>query len=182
MYQQRQTTGRSPLLAQLIKFGAVGGVGFVVNLLVFNLLRATVFNPAVLHAGPLLATIVATVVAIATNWLGNRYWAFAAERQDNTVREGVEFFVVSLAGMLIPLGCLWLSHYAFGLTSVLADNIANNGVGLVLGTLFRFAFYRWWVFAPHRARRSPAAGGTGAVLPATDALPAAPDGGLVREG
>jgi hypothetical protein len=37
-----------------------------------------------------------------------------------------------------------------GLTSTLAVNIANDVVGLALGTVFRFALYRWWVFAPSR--------------------------------
>jgi len=46
----------------------------------------------------------------------------------------------------ISLGVLWFSHYALGLTSVLADNISANVVGLALGTMFRFWSYRKWVF------------------------------------
>jgi putative flippase GtrA len=149
-------TSRVPLLMQVLKFGAVGGVGFVVNLVVFNVLLATVFHPRGVHFGPLYATVAATVVAIAVNWLGNRYWAFSSGRQSNTAREGAEFFAVSLIGMAIPLLCVWRSHYVMHLTSPLADNIANNVVGLVLGMLFRFALYRWWVFAPSRRESSSA--------------------------
>jgi putative flippase GtrA len=148
-------SSRLPLLTQLVKFGAVGGVGFFVNLVVFNLLLATVFHPASLHYGPLYATVAATLVAIVVNWLGNRYWAFAAGRQSNTAREGAEFFAVSLIGMGIPLLCVWVSHYMMHFTSPLADNIANNVVGLGLGMLFRFALYRWWVFAPRREATAP---------------------------
>jgi len=160
-------TRTARLLPQLMKFGAVGAVGFVVNLAVFNGLMLTVFSGV--HHGTIYATIAATVVAIGTNWVGNRYWAFSAQRQTRAAREGVEFFVVSLAGMGIPLLCVWISHYLLGYTSLLADNIANNVIGLGLGTLFRFAFYRWWVFSPKRAHR------------ATLSLPAAPDGGLVGD-
>lgn len=67
------------------------------------------------------------------------------------LREGLEFIAVSLGGMLIALGCLWTSHYVLELTSPLADNISTNVVGLVLGTAFRFVFYRMWVFRPDRA-------------------------------
>lgn len=177
------------LFPQLLKFGAVGGVGFVVNLLVFNGLMLTVLRPSIVHHGPIYATIIATLVAIVTNWIGNRYWAFSAQRQNNTVREGVEFFLVSLAGMGIPLLCLWLSHYVMGYTSLLADNIANNVVGLALGTLFRFALYRWWVFSPSRAgskaARETAGANTGGTHPdavtAGAVLPGAPDAGLVGE-
>ena len=40
-----------------------------------------------------------------------------------------------------------MSHYVLDLRSPLADNISANGVGLVLGTLFRFWAYRRFVFA-----------------------------------
>jgi putative flippase GtrA len=66
------------------------------------------------------------------------------------VREGIEFAVVSLIGAGIALGCLWISHYGLGYTSVLDDNLATNVVGLALGTSFRFALYRFWVFSRDR--------------------------------
>ena len=135
---------------QVVQFGIVGAAGLLVDLTVFNALRLTVLSPENLHTGPLLAKIISTLLAIATNWLGNRYWTFSRERQSNTVREGVEFFAVSIAGMAIGLCCLWLSHYVLGFTSVLADNIAANVVGLALGAVFRFTLYRYWVFSPSR--------------------------------
>ena len=61
---------------------------------------------------------------------------------------------MSLGGSAIGLACLWVSHYVLGYTSILADNIAGNVVGLALGTAFRFSFYRLWVFAPERAGRA----------------------------
>jgi putative flippase GtrA len=148
---QNERRRPSRLLPQLIKFGAVGAVGVVVNVVVFNSLMLTVFAPKVMQHGPIYATIIATTVAIVTNWVGNRFWAFSAQRQTNTVREGIEFGLVSLAGMGIPLLCLWISHYLLGYRSLLADNISNYVVGLAIGTLFRFALYRWWVYSPERA-------------------------------
>jgi putative flippase GtrA len=139
------------LLGQLARFGAVGLVGFVLDVGVFNLLRATVLDSEVLHEGPILAKVISTSLAIVANYVGNRYWTFGATRRAQVAREGVEFVLVSLGGMAITLACLWISHYALGFTSQLADNISGNGIGLVLGTLFRFAFYRSWVFHPNRS-------------------------------
>jgi putative flippase GtrA len=48
--------------------------------------------------------------------------------------------------MLVAVACLAVSHYVLGFTSPLADNVAANGVGLVLGTAFRYVAYRRWVF------------------------------------
>ena len=139
------------LAVQLARFGAVGVVGLVVDIGLFNLLRTTVLAPENVHAGPLLAKVVSTTCAILVNWIGNRYWTFGDKRSSSTLREGVEFFAASAIGMLIGLGCLWVSHYVLGFTSVLADNISSNVIGLALGTAFRFLAYRLWVFAPHRS-------------------------------
>jgi putative flippase GtrA len=138
------------LLGQFARFGVVGGIGLVVDLGVFNLLLATVLAPERVHEGPVIAKVISSAVAIVCNWLGNRFWTFRAHRGRQLWREGLEFAVVSVAGMLIGVGCLWVSHYLLGFTSRLADNVAGNGIGLVLGTLFRFTLYRWWVFRPHR--------------------------------
>lgn len=140
-----------PGVLQLLKFGVVGGVGVVVNFAVFNALWLTVFNPATMPHGPLLATVVATLVAIVVNWLGNRFWAFASDRQRNTAREGLEFFLASLVGMCVPLACIGVSRYLLGFHSLLADNIATNVVGLALGTLVRYVLYKFWVYSPRRA-------------------------------
>ncbi|MBT1585027.1 GtrA family protein [Curtobacterium flaccumfaciens] len=144
------------LIAQLARFGVVGAVGFVVDTTVFNVLRITVLNPEDVHSGPFWAKVVSTVVAIFVNWMGNRYWTFREQRRAVATREGVEFVVVSLGGMVIALACLGVSHYAMGLTSVLADNVANI-VGLVLGTVFRFWLYKVWVYHPERTATAPAA-------------------------
>jgi len=139
------------LIAQFSRFGTVGLVGLAIDLGVFNLLRMTVFNPDDVTEGPFYAKIISTSLAIIANWLGNRYWTFGKQRRPHWILEAVEFALVSIGGMLIALGCLWVSHYALGYTSALADNISTNVVGLGLGTLFRFTFYRLWVFGPHRA-------------------------------
>jgi putative flippase GtrA len=141
---------RRALARQGLSFLLVGGVGFVVDLVVFNALRTTV-----LSADPIVAKVISTSLAIVANWIGNRYWTFRTQRRRGTraavVREAVEFGLVSVAGSLIALACLWASHYELGLTSVLDDNIATNVVGLALGTVFRFVLYRFWVFGSRRA-------------------------------
>ena len=144
------------LLLQFARFGLVGGVGLVVDFGVFNLLRATIFDPDRIHEGPVFAKIISTVLAIIVNWIGNRFWTFREHRGRQLVREGVEFGIVSVGGLLIGLFCLFISHYVLGFTSLLADNISSNVIGLALGTAFRFSLYRLWVFSPRRGEPKPA--------------------------
>src|SRR5699024_1175494 len=134
-------------------FGSVGLVAFVVDVGLFNLLR---FGPgAVLGEQPLTAKTISVSAAILAAWLGNRYWTFAAHRSTGGAgahgAELARFIVANLVGMGIAVGVLAISHYLLGFTSPLADNIAANGVGLALGTLFRYLAYRHWVFTGRSA-------------------------------
>lgn len=160
-------------LAELIRFGFVGGVAFVVDAGLFNLLR---FGPGeLLGHKPLTAKVVSVAVATVVAWLGNRYWTFAARRTSSRTREFIGFAVVNVIGMAIAVGCLAFSHYVLGLTSPLADNIAANVVGLALGTLFRYLAYRFFVFTgPRPADRAPGAAPDGATVVAATRDASAP--------
>ncbi|HEX8495873.1 MAG TPA: GtrA family protein [Actinomycetales bacterium] len=134
------------LAREMVKFGAVGAVAFVVDLGVFNLLRFGLGDGGPLEHKPLTAKAISVVVATTVAWLGNRFWTFRHRRRASARREAVLFFFFNAAGLVIALACLGVSHYLLGFRSALADNIAANGIGLVLGTLFRFWAYRRFVF------------------------------------
>lgn len=134
---------RRGLLGYFVKFGLVGLVGLVVDVSLFNLLSLS--GPS-WWSEPLQAKFISTSVAIVVNWLGNRYWTFRRDKRSDVFRELVEFVAASVAGMLVTLATLWFTHYALGFDSLLADNISANVIGLGLGTLVRFALYRWWVW------------------------------------
>lgn len=137
------------LVREAAKFGVVGLVAFVVdtglyNYLVFGLPGGDGRGP--LHDIPLRAKILATCIAMVVAWLGNRYWTFRHRRRSQRLREFVLYVVFNVIGLGIAVACLGFSRYVLGLDSQLADNISANGVGLVLGTLFRFWAYRTYVF------------------------------------
>lgn len=138
-------------LAYLVKFGVVGLIGLLIDVALFNALRLGAFGEGTWAQSALGAKTISTTVAIVFNWLGNRYWTFRRHRRRHALREFAEYAVVSVGGMAIALLCLWISHHVLGYTSLLADNIATNVVGLALGTAFRFLLYRYWVFGHHRA-------------------------------
>ena len=127
------------LVRELMKFGVVGSVAFVVDVGLFNLLLHLTEKPLTSKA---VSTIAATTVAYA----GNRLWTFRRRSRSTVRREYVLFFLLNGVGLAIALTCLAISHYLLDLTSRLSDNIAANVVGLGLGTAFRFWSYRRWVF------------------------------------
>jgi len=142
------------LVRQGVAFLAVGGVGFIVDVGVFNLLRASVFSPAHVANGELWAKGVSVSLAILVNWIGNRTIAFRHERRTGprrvVLREALEFFAASLVGSAVSLVCLAVSHDLLGLRTTADDNGSANVIGLGLLYQLRFALYRLWVFRPAR--------------------------------
>lgn len=135
------------LVPQLMRFGVVGLLGLIVDVGGFNLLRfGGPGGEGVMHEYVLLAKLLSSFAATIVAWVGNRYWTFRQTRREEKHHEFAWFCGVALVGMGISLGCLWVSHYVLGFTSPIADNIAANGIGLVLATGFRFWAYRQHVF------------------------------------
>ncbi|MER7413184.1 MULTISPECIES: GtrA family protein [Streptomyces] len=161
------------LVRELAKFGAVGALGFLVNVAIFNLCIHT------FQLAPIRSGVISQVVAIVTNYLGNRYWTYRETDKNRIHRETMLFFLFSGIAMVLENGVLALSHYGLGYTSPLADNIAKNVIGLGLGTLFRFWSYRTWVFRAKGAKGADRSKEQGE--PAVHA-PASGGGGRVRVG
>jgi putative flippase GtrA len=154
------------LAPEALKFGVVGGIGFVIDVTVFNVLRFA-GNPGLLEHKPLTAKGISVAVATIFTYLGNRHWTWVERARSGAHREVTLFFVLNGVGMVIAVGILALSHYVLGLQSPLEDNISANGVGLVAGMIFRFWSYRTFVFRP----ATGGAGETALPPPPADGLP-----------
>ncbi|XBH21959.1 GtrA family protein [Jonesiaceae bacterium BS-20] len=151
--KQTTTVTKTQRIVELLKFGTVGGLGFVVDLGLFNLLQ---HGPGAVLAGkPITAKIFSVAIAMLVTWLGNRLWTFAKQRTSTRVKEFIGFVVVNVGGMAIAVLCLWISNYVLGFKSTLADNISANGVGLVLGTAFRYFAYKYLVFTGSQPTLDP---------------------------
>ncbi|MEW2136684.1 GtrA family protein [Streptomyces sp. NPDC005409] len=127
------------LVREVAKFGAVGGLGVLVNLGVFNLIRSTTELQVV------RASVIATVVAIATNYLGFRYFAYRDRAQSGRTRELSLFVAFSVVGLVIENGVLYTATYGFGWDGPVASNVFKF-IGIGVATVFRFWSYRTWVF------------------------------------
>jgi dolichol-phosphate mannosyltransferase len=102
---------------QLVRFGAVGGLGFVVNLAVYTLF---------VHGVGLeyrVASVVAWIVAVANNFFWNRHWTFDA-REGVAHHQAMRFLLVSVVTEVISLLLLTVLVESGGLSKVPAQAIA----------------------------------------------------------
>lgn len=119
---------------QLIRFGLVGGVGFVVNVGVYAL---CVHALRIDYRG---AYVIAWLVAVTNNFLLNRHWTFDAAA--GSVRfQAIRFFVVSLVAAGFGFLLLTLFVEDFGLDKVVAEALA-----VAAATPLNFIGNKLWSF------------------------------------
>ena len=126
---------------EVAKFGVVGGLAFVIDSGIYIWLLSSSMS-----GHPTKAKIISAAVATVFSWVANRYWTFRHRRQANMLREVTMFIIMNGVGIAIAGACVYVSHWILGFDSAYADFIAGSVVGLVLGTIFRFFAYRFWVF------------------------------------
>ncbi|MGE5282429.1 MAG: GtrA family protein [Chloroflexota bacterium] len=120
---------------QLVKFGLVGGSGYLVNLAVFSLLRSDLG----LHQA--LAAIGAFCVAVTSNFTWNRYWTFGAT-EGHAGFQAARFFAVSVGALAINLVVL----EALVRTTSLGD-LSAQAIAVAVAMPFNFLGNKLWTFA-----------------------------------
>jgi putative flippase GtrA len=120
---------------QLVKFCAVGGSGYVVNLTVF----AVCVHALGLHH--LVAATAAFVVAVTNNFVWNRYWTFRV-RRGRASFQAARFFAVSIAAFLFAASILELLVSVAGL-----PELAAQAISIVLATPLNFIGNKMWSFS-----------------------------------
>lgn len=131
------------LARELSRFVGVGAICFALDAGLFNLLILA------FDVGSVTAKVISTILATALSYTLNRAWSFAHTARTGVRRETSLFFLLNAIGLGISTGCLYLSHHVLGYTSVLADNISANFIGMGLATAFRFITYKRFVFVSH---------------------------------
>lgn len=144
---------RRPVLGEAARFMAVGAVSTVAAITLYNWLAYAPYGLwSPLHGHVTWSYIVSHAVGMLVSYELSRRWTFK-QRSGKSAGEGfLSYAVINIITMTtIPLGCLWLTRHALGMTSPLVDNISGNVVGLLLSQVARFYLFRRFVF--HRPIR-----------------------------
>lgn len=194
------------LIVEVFRFLSVGGIAYIVDVGVSNLLVYGFFGlPALMSGSPLKAKIISTILSIIVAWLGNKLWTYGDRDSGSNLRGFVMFIVVNAIGMVIAVAPLGFTWYILGLRDPISYNISTNIIGIGLAMIFRFYAYRTWVFknvtetevvvplaedeavagggdVPMAANDGEAPAGEAAAVVGEDGAPAREDGAFTGEG
>jgi len=125
------------LLKEIVAFGVVGGVGFVVDVGLFNVF---------FDDGQIVAKTISTTCATVVTYLGNRFFSFSHRARSGIGRETSIFFGINMIVLGISLAVIGVFEYPLHLKHhVFAMNVVNIAT-IGLGTVFRFWSYKRFVF------------------------------------
>ena len=130
------TPGKRTVVAQFIRFGGVGAVGFIID-------TATVYGTR--HTlGLYGAGVLAYIVAASVNWLLNRVWTFRGQGTGPAHRQWAMFMVTNLAGFVLNRGT-----YAILVTfmaEAARQPVIGTAAGAIAGMFINFGLSRRVVF------------------------------------
>ena len=117
-----------PVVFQAIRFGIVGAVGFVVDMLIVTILFLSI------NLDIRLCACVGFIVAVKANYFLNRAWTFKKAKKESVMKGLVAFATVCFGGLIVRLlvmeVCLRLNMLNFE-NFELVINIFGIGAGAV---------------------------------------------------
>ncbi len=158
-------------LERFIKFAIVGAIGFVVDFGSVNILQSTLLPPVDATGNDLainvaIATTIAFIAAVVSNFIWNRLWTYPDSRSRSIRRQLVQFTLVSVSGWLVRTLWITLAYHPIGnlLYPVLGDvslfaNMSPESAAARIGTnvalligvfvvmIWNFFANRYWTYS-----------------------------------
>lgn len=136
---------RASVFYQLSKFALVGGLNFLIDLGVLNLLIAATGTATGFWV--IIFKAISFLIAVISSFLWNKFWTFGSLGTDAASRQFFGFLVVSTIGLLINDGS-FATFNAFGPGSFDAKTWASISAALAsgVGLIWNFIGYKFLVF------------------------------------
>jgi len=138
---------------RFLRFSVVGIIGAVVDFGVMNLLVK------VFHTSLVLAGTISFIAAILSNFTWNHYWTYPDSRSKSTLKQLIQFAIVSVLGLVIRIPILYFGEPAmeklvamFPFSFPIFDNatIADNvtlAIAVAIVMFWNFFANRYWTYS-----------------------------------
>ena len=136
MLRMLLTHRHAPLLLQLLRFGVVGGIGWVADTATVYALRPFI--------GLVAAGLLAYPVAASVTWAINRAWTFRGQGEGSAFAQWLRFLAGNSLGFALNRGTYVVLVSTVG---VIADNpVIATAAGAIAGMFMNFHISRKMVF------------------------------------
>ncbi len=105
---------KSKEVERFLKFAVVGAIGFVVDLGTLVVLQATILPPTS-TSSVVIATTVAFLAAILSNFIWNRFWTYPDSRSRSVRTQLIQFTFISTVGWLARTAWISLAYLPLGI-------------------------------------------------------------------
>ena len=120
-------------VVRFLKFAVVGTSGLVVNVIIFETARATIFSMLEIDARIIASNAVGIVVSIFTNFMLNDRWTWGDREKTSFGRRLIRYYAAASISAAIQIGVTWGSFVL--LWQYLPTVVLEHDVGPTLGLL-----------------------------------------------
>lgn len=111
------------LINQILKFGVVGGIAFVID---YGLM---VFLTEVFKVPALISAAISFTVSVIFNYIASVKWVFDVDKEKNSkTKELIVFIILSVIGLGINELIMWIMDKEFGIYYMISKIVATAAV------------------------------------------------------
>ena len=107
------------LVKQIVKFGLVGGLAFIIDYAVLIICKELLSLPI------LLATAIGFIVSVIFNYIASIKWVFDVNKERSSTKQFILFIVFSVIGLLITELIMWVGTDIFDIIYLFVKIVAT---------------------------------------------------------
>lgn len=119
LFHIKLTQKSEKLIAQIFKFGIVGGIAFVIDFLLLFLFKELLSLPV------LLSNTLSFIISTIYNYIASTKWVFDTRKDKNNRQKFIIFVIFSVIGLLINNIVMWILTGVINLYYLLSKIVAT---------------------------------------------------------
>jgi putative flippase GtrA len=147
-------TGKAGFVQKFVSFAFFGGLGAIVNLVVYAALLSVPMNGVHFAIHDAIAYVIAFEISVFANFIPNDYFTFrhAAGRERSWLMRGLRFNITSISGGLLT----YIIHFALMLvlSRVVSQSMASLGsqaIAQIVVMFYNFTFHHLFTYRKVKA-------------------------------
>jgi len=131
----KQSLQKNPLILQIIKFGLIGGINFLVDFIIY------LFLTRIILIYFLIANIISFLIANSISFTFNKNFTFKDKEKGNLLIKYLKFLGLTVASVIISSLTIFIC-----VNYLQISDLYGKIIGTILGAIWNFTTYKLLVF------------------------------------